>query len=350
MKRMAWIALVLLAALLTLTCLTPALAETEPSEAAKAYSESRYQWDFFYSIDDTKEIRNTPVEQQGHIEEMTYEAPAYAYNEILGVDETVSKRLLVYLPYDYDPAQQYNIIYLMHGGGETENFWLGTGERCHGEADSNVFDYMIMNGLCDPFIAVAPTFYSDVEGMEITDEQALAFGAELGDTNLNRVDALHTWFFQYELRNDIIPLVESNYSTYAGGDTSTESLIASREHRAYAGLSMGSMASFHSILMGNLDIIAYCGSFSGCLTDYDLFKKFQTEDFADYPVKFWYNGNGFLDQALEEHVAFYDTATSDMPERFSDGENAVMVVMPDGKHSWTAWVTDLYNSLMVFFK
>lgn len=349
MKHQKIVAL-FLSALLILICLTSALAESEPSEAAKAYATPRYKWDFFYSIDDTKEIRNTAVEQQGTVEELTYECPAYAYNEILGVDETASKRLLVYLPYNYDPSLQYNILYLMHGGGETENFWLGTGERCHGEADCNLLDYMIMNGLCDPCIVVAPTFYTRVEGLEVTDAQAKSFAAELGDENLGSEEALHTWFFQYELRNDIIPLVESRYSTYAGGDTGAESLKASREHRAYAGLSMGSITSFHSILMGNLDIMAYVGSFSGCKTDYELFKKILQEKFADQPIRFWYNGNGFLDQALEEHVEFYNTATLDLADRFTDGENCAMVVMPNGKHSWTAWVTDLYNALLVFFK
>ena len=339
---------ILCALILTLGCCA-ALAE-EPSEAAVAHSEARYQWDFCYTAADTKTIRKTAVEQQGTVETLEYEAPAYQHNELLGADETITKKLNVYLPYGYDESQQYNVVYLMHGGGENQDFWLGEGGHNMGEGTRNLLDYMMMNGLCDPTIIVTPTFYSKVDGMEIPAATAKAFGAELGDEFLNTEDRLYTWFFQYELRNDIIPLIESKYSTYANGDTSVENLIATRDHRAYCGLSMGSITSFHSIMMGNTDIIGYVGSYSCCKSNLELFRKFQTETFAEYPILFWYNGNGFLDQALEEHVEAYDFATAEMADRFVDGENSVMIVMPDGKHGWTAWVTDLYNSLLVFFK
>ena len=347
MKKM--LAILLMAILALGTC-TAAFAEEEPSEAAISYTEPQYKWDFYYQAADTKAIRKAAVEEQGTVVTLEYEAPAYQHNELLGVDETVTKQLNVYLPYGYDESQQYNVVYLMHGGGENQDYWLGEGGHNMGEGTRNVLDYMIMNGICDPVIIVTPTFYSKVEGMEIPAATARAFGEELGDEFLNTEDMLYTWFFQYELRNDIIPLVESTYSTYAGGDTSLENLIATRDHRAYCGLSMGSITSFHSIMMGNTDIIGYVGSYSGCKSDLELFREFQTNTFGEYPILFWYNGNGLLDQALNEHVEAYDFATTEMADRFIDGENSVMVVMPDGKHGWTAWVTDLYNCLMVFFK
>ena len=342
-----WIS-ILCALALALGCCV-AMAE-EPSEAAMAYTEPQYQWDFFYHAADTATMRKTAVEQQGTVETLEYEAPAYQHNELLGANETITKSLNVYLPYDYDASQQYNVVYLMHGGGERYTFWLGEGEGNHGAGTCDVLDYMIMNGLCDPVIVVTPTFYSKVDGMDVPANVAKAFGEQLGDEFLNTEDMLYTWFFQYELRNEIIPLIESKYSTYAGGETSLENLIATRDHRAYAGLSMGSITSFHSIFMGNTDIIGYVGSYSGCKSNLELFRNFQENTFGEYPILFWYNGNGLLDQALNEHVEAYNFATTEMADRFVDGENSVMVVMPDGKHGWTAWVTDLYNSLLVFFK
>ena len=341
-----WFAILLTAILALGTC--AAFAE-EPSEAAMAHTEARYQWDFCYAAADTKTIRKTAVEQQGTVESLEYEAPAYMYNEILGVEETIAKGLNVYLPYGYDPSQQYNILYLMHGGGENQDFWLRDDGHNMGEGTRNLLDYMMMNGLCDPVIVVTPTFYSEIESLKISGDQLRAKAEEIGDANLGSLASMETWYFQYELRNEIIPLVESKYSTYAGGDTSEENLIATREHRAFAGLSMGSMTSFHAAMLGNTDVLGYFGCYSGCLTDYDLFKDIQENKFGEYPVLFWYNGNGLLDQALEEHVKFYDTVTAEM-DRFTDGENSVMIVMPDGKHGWTAWVTDLYNCLLVFFK
>ena len=46
--------------------------------------------------------------------------------------------------------------------------------------------------------------------------------------------------FHNELINDILPAVESKYSTFAA-DTTEEALIASRDHRGFGGFSMGSV-------------------------------------------------------------------------------------------------------------
>lgn len=322
------------------------------------YTTAEYEEAFFHAAKDPAftPYKKTECDQQGTIEAIEYDAPAYAFNEILGVDEIIHKKLYVYLPYGYDPSTQYNILYLMHGGGESQEYWLGkdkelTGGRpAFGKTTQNVLDHMIQEGLCDPLIVVSPTFYSPVDGMEITLDQVKAFADEIDEFNYTRVDDLYTWFFRYELRNDIIPLVESSFSTYAKGDVSEENLIATRDHRAYAGLSMGSITSVHSALMGCADIIAYVGSWSGIKTNFDLFKSTMEDQFADYPIKYWYNGEGVDDIAFVEHMQFHNNVTSQMADTFRDGENYAMVVLEDGNHGWPSWIIELYNVLLVFFK
>jgi enterochelin esterase-like enzyme len=56
--------------------------------------------------------------------------------------------------------------------------------------------------------------------------------------------------FERELLADLIPFIESKYST-----------VADREHRALAGLSMGGGQSLNFGL-GNLDTFAWVGGFS----------------------------------------------------------------------------------------
>ena len=56
------------------------------------------------------------------------------------------------------------------------------------------------------------------------------------------------------------------------------------------------------------------------------------------------------DIAVAEHVAFYNDVKEQMSDKFVDGENLAMVMLEDGNHAWTSWITDLYNSLLVFFK
>ena len=171
----------------------------------------------------------------------------------------------------------------MHGGGDDENYWLmELSDRTHGKTTMRVLDHMIEDGLCEPLIVVTPTFYADVEGVEPTQEQIDAVCAQIGESHYNSMSGLYTWYFGDEFRNNIIPAVESKYLTYANKDVSEENLIATRDHRAYCGLSMGSVTSFHGVLMRNFDVIGWCGSWSGSLTDEALFRTMLEEKYADY--------------------------------------------------------------------
>lgn len=58
-------------------------------------------------------------EHPGIVEHISYKTKAYATDE-----RTVEKQACVYLPYGYDPEKQYNILYLMHGTGDNEDYWL----------------------------------------------------------------------------------------------------------------------------------------------------------------------------------------------------------------------------------
>ena len=273
-------------------------------------------------IDDMK----AACDQQGTVVSIDYETPAYAYDESV----TLTKSAYIYLPYGYDETKDYNIVYLMHGGGESEKYWF-IDERW-GQTTRNVLDNMIKNGVCDPVIVVTPTF--NEEGFEGEGEH----NAEL------------CVVFGKELRNHLIPAVESQYSTYANGDTSIENLIATRDHRAFAGFSMGSLTSIQSGLMQNLDIISYFGSYSGALTTVEEFlAAVESDEFKDYSIGFWFNGNGRGDMALEEHDEFAH-GVLDAMDRLTDGENFAWINMRDGAHMYGSWIVDLYNSLLVFFK
>lgn len=176
---------------------------------------------------------------------------------------------------------------------------------------------MIKDGLCKPLIVVTPCYYAQVEGYEIGDEPD---------------NAQNVWpvYFGQELRNNIIPAVESVYSSYAGGDVSEANLIATRDHRAFAGLSRGSMTVARSGLMDNADLFAYFGNYSGIWAEFAAFKEALTGKFADYEIKFWYNGNGRGDFALENHQAFKDQVLSEMSDRFADGESFAWILLDHG--------------------
>lgn len=62
------------------------------------------------------------------------------------------------------------------------------------------------------------------------------------------------------------------------------------------------------------------------------------------------NGSGAGDFALENHKDFCEKVLSDIPDKFTDGQNYAFVKLRDGAHMFASWQADLYNSLLVFFK
>ena len=82
---------------------------------------------------------------------------------------------------------------------------------------------------------------------------------------------------------------------------------------------------------------------------YDDFKDALENQYKDYEIKFWYNGNGAGDFALENHKTFCDKALEEMPDKFTDGENFAFVKLKDGAHMYMSWLADLYNSMLVLF-
>ena len=275
------------------------------------------------------------VENKGNVEKITYTCRSYALEALNpGQEILVEKDLYVYLPYGYSEETSYNVIYLMHGGGEDERYWLS--EERMGKGTLALLDNMNAKGDCEPTIIVTPTTNA---GKILTEGEFAGLGHDDGVR----------WYWK-ELREDVIPLIETKYHTFANGDTSLENLQATRDHRAFAGFSMGSMTTF-CVTMNDLDILGYFGNYSGALITAEEYEAaLNSETFKDLPVLFWYNGNGSGDMAHDEHQVVFKTVTADMPERFTDGVNCCWVEFKGGTHAYNCWLPHLYNCMRVFFK
>ena len=165
-------------------------------------------------------------EQPGTVVRLDYTTDAYGAEQPGWVN--------VYLPYGYDEngAERYDIVYFLHGTNETQDSLIGD------EKVKNAIDNMIEVGIVKPFIMVFPTYYYDYETRAID----------------------MTAFSTKEMRNDIMPLVESTYRTYAE-TTDDAGFIASREHQAFSGYSRGCYACFHQFF-NNLDLAYWFMPFS----------------------------------------------------------------------------------------
>ena len=258
------------------------------------------------------------IEERGTVQELLYETRAYATDQ-----RGVTKRALVYLPYGYDESRQYNILYLMHGTGDDENYWLETNP-----SNRVMLDRMIAAGEIEPLIVVTPTFYVE-------------------DDCRDGLDAL-TFSFREELRNDLMPAVESRYSTYA--ETADDAGFAeSRDHRAFAGLSRGAVTTCHAAFCGSLDYFSWFGMFSAFRTPEAYFREtIQSEAFAALPIRYLYMTTGNFDFAMPAQVPGYRMLTGIEP-RLTYGVNTSFEMFPMRYHSIGNWHLALYNYLQKIF-
>lgn len=142
-----------------------------------------------------------------------------------------TRQALIYTPPGYSEDKKYPVFYLLHGIGGDKMEWLNGG---HPEV---ILDNLYAQNKIEPMIVVMPN------GRAMKDDSATGniFAPD-------KVEAFAT--FEKDLLNDLIPYVESNFP-----------VIANREHRAIAGLSMGGGQSLN-FGMGNLDVFAWVGGFS----------------------------------------------------------------------------------------
>lgn len=249
---------------------------------------------------------------------MQYTTKAYATD-----GRIVQKRALVYIPYGYSEDVPYDILYLLHGTGDDEEYWLKTNPY-----NKVMLDNLIYYGEIDPLIVVTPTWYVEDDC----------------DGNLDPL----TYSFREELRKDLMPAVESAYSTYAPS-CDAAGFAVSRTHRAFAGLSRGAVTTLHSVLNGCLDWFSRFGTFSGSRTPVEYFTEhLQSEACRSLSIDYWYVASGTFDFALPGQIEDYKAVLAVEP-RLRPGVNTSFDVFPMRCHSMGSWHPALYNFLIKAF-
>ena len=265
---------------------------------------------------------------KGTVELFEYDSQTYDADE-----RKLRKKAWVYLPYGYDESKKYDILYLLHGGGFTQDWWLKLFPDT-----VTILDNMIEKKLCSPCIIVTPTFYHDEEDKNTHDE--------------SRCEN-----FKHEIRNDLVPAIESKYAGYSCKDVSEENLINTRNHRAFAGLSLGSMTTYRAAFYNNFDLFAWYGPFSGCCGPFGnheeevdrICKTLSEGKEKGFDLKFMFCGNGDRDIAFEEHKDIMKKVV-DKSEYLIPGTNYDFYIIPGGVHDMKAWQLHLFHALQIFFK
>lgn len=274
-----------------------------------------------------------PVAHQGTVTDIIYDSKDYA-----GDSSDIQKTAYIYLPYGYDETDtetRYDILYLMHGWGGMagEYFTFGNGRI------KNMLDWMIANGEIPPMIVVSATFYNDGSSRD--------FGS-----STRELREFHQDFVNY-----LMPAVEGRYHTYASS-TSEEDLIASRDHRAFGGFSLGSVTTWNEFCYDH-DYIRYFLPMSGACWYYGGYGNYYPEETCDFFEEL------IAEKNLNERGYFIYTATGtndsqrgqvdiqmdEMMERSNvfTSDHVVYYMKEGGRHDLDAVQEYLYNALPFFF-
>lgn len=255
----------------------------------------------------------------GRIEHIRYTSRDYYKKN----GASVTKEANVYLPANYSRAKKYNVLYLMHGIGGDENEWGLTNNYSRVKA---IMDNLGYYGDIDSFIVVTPNGRSSAAHSANSDSNAF-------------------YSFGSELRNDLIPYIETHYSTYGNGTN----LSSTRDHRAMAGLSMGGMQTINIGIGECVDLFAYYGAFSAAPTSNTAAKTASLLRNSSYNIRYFYNICGSQDGiALSSHTA----AAKNLPSvcnKFVNGKNFYWQ-QRSGGHDFDIWYLGFYNFARVAFK
>lgn len=266
--------------------------------------------------------------QPGTVERLDYDTyESFTYEQ---KSQVLHKTAYVYLPYGYDESKQYNVFYMMHGGWCNETTIIGT-DRSQ-TAFKTQLDNAIANGDIPPLIMVFPT-YNNLSGDDSGD-----YSLAIKLTNN----------YHNELVNDLIPAVEGKYSTYAES-TDSEGLAASRDHRAFGGMSMGSVTTWRTFEYC-LDYFRYFVPSSGALTTdgsyMDRIVKDSGHEWNDFYI---IAATGTADFAGSEFQTMIENMVKQDSFIYSDNEetgNITYRLKQGGRHYYTEQNEYIYNALM----
>lgn len=255
----------------------------------------------------------------------------------------IKKRARVYTPYSYngkDKSIRYNVLYLMHGGGDN------TTSFCEDPRSplslANVLDHLIADGSLEPLIVVMPTFYPD--------------DRNIGANRMEDAVAM-TRDFHKELRRSLIPSVETAYNTWLEGPDSA-AITASRLHRAFGGFSMGALATWYQLAYDN-DAVGHYLPLSGDLWTFDsagsrqpyelsaswLEDRLKGTPFANSFRVYAYTGTDDIACEPEKSLIRALTSQTSIFRCGGNHPNVWFYIKPGGKHYYGDINAYLYHAL-----
>jgi enterochelin esterase-like enzyme len=259
-----------------------------------------------------------------------------------------NRRMMVYTPPGYETTTlRYPVLYLLHGGGGDEDAWLTMGRA------NIILDNLIAQGKAKPMIVVMPNgnatqtvsqgfgFGPTPARQSVTAPappsvqaaQAAARGAGAGAPGAGGRGGQpqpYAGSYPESLVKDVIPFVEKRYR-----------VVADKDHRAIAGLSMGGGHTLQAT-NNNPGVFGYIGVFSSGPRNPDEALEKQLEAVKAGGVKFYWLGAGTTDMAREGTVNLSELVKK-------HGFQTSYREIP-GRHYWFLWRDFLGQFAQVMFQ
>ena len=235
-------------------------------------------------------------------------AERFYWSETLGC----MRRMHVWTPAGYEKSSDLlPVLYLVHGGGDTDNSWPGVG------AAGFILDNLMAEGKMNPMVVVMPNGSIDMPDGNLASEVPV---------------------FAQDMITSIIPFVEDNYRVYTDQD-----------NRAMAGLSMGGMETLE-VTLNNPEMFSHVWVLSASFSpgDKDVYEyervrlKKEAERYNRNFKQLVFTQGGPSDIAYnncKETLKLFDEA----------GVKYEYHEVPGG-HSWTAWRQNLYDLAQRLFR
>src|SRR5574344_907307 len=273
------------------------------------------------------------IKETGTVEKLTYDCYYYTDLTDMGVniqpiydetgytiekrDKPISRKLNVYLPYNYTASKMYPYVFILHGITGNEDDYLRSNDI------KNLIDNLIASGTVEPFIAVFPNGNSSATFENRSFENQAGY-----------------YFFGNELIHDIIPLLESKYS-----------VRKDRDDRAICGFSMGGMQTLNVGMAQCLSYFSKFGAFAAAPTSYPAAKLLslldkETES-AQLPITLLYALCGTEDMVAGES---HKNAVTGLEKgtKYFNTENFYTQLVP-GNHDGNVCSLGIFNFLKAAF-
>ena len=258
------------------------------------------------------------------------------------------KLIEVYIPYDYDPSRQYDVLMLFSGLQAPYNSFISDikydwrREQDKSIIMRNIWDNMIERGYCKPMIICSISTYT-LDSYVLRNRPDYNEQTDFeGEGQLDKY-----WYLEDTVRDYVFPFLIENFSTYANS-TDPKDIEAARRHFCIGGFSNGGYFTVYSAMTGLYNYVSSFLPIAGSHSGHGAGNALH-ENWEQYPTDLVYFGCGLADDKAYQKTRKDYKGLQESCEELVEGVNLRWDSPPDFGHDWDTGSTVLFNAVQLLF-